>query len=375
MLGLVALLAGLALAQDPTDGAQRADFFFPTIDGRQVLVGDFHTHTKHSDGKLTSQERLLEAWLLGYDTLAITDHGTPAAWEDVHELAAELGIVLVRGLESGIEGKEHLVLLGVSDAYKPRDSHHWARTPEQANATGKAYYQDQLREVAAAGGVVIYPHPHHGWTDALEWGRLQGYIVGLEVLNSETDEGWGSVSYKGRACYPFALDWAAEKRLGVLGNSDIHGPQSAAAPRARTLVLAVDRTPESVVAAIRDGYTLAWFPPGGERWPDSPEMLWATEDVASLYIAGVVELAPVDLTNRRTATSVRLRNQGAVPLEARVSSGGSSVDVPLPPHASRVVPLTQTGDGYSVEWTNVLIGTDRCLTTTYAPSGAWRPAP
>lgn len=347
----------------------RPDLVFPRIGGREVLVGDLHTHTTHSDGKLTPYERVLECYLAGYTAIAITDHGTPAAYAEAKGLADELGLVLVRGMESGIDGDEHIVILGISDQYKPRDSHQWARTREQADA-GRAYYQDQLREIAAAGGIVYYPHPDHGFSPEIEWAREQGILVGTEMLNSDTTEGWGTVMHLGRPCYPFALDWASEKGLACLANSDIHGPHAATPPRARTLVLVDERTPEAVVEAIREGRTLAWFPPGGDRW-DSPEMLWATPAMLSAYVADVVSVEARELEEGRPASGAVLTNLGAVPLRARVLVDGTPVaELTLEQGHEYLVPVA--GTSLTIEWANLWVRSDQTWKTEYTLEGkAW----
>jgi hypothetical protein len=347
----------------------RPDLVFPPIDGREVLVADLHMHTTHSDGKLTPRERVLECYLVGYTAIAITDHGTPAAYAEAKALADELGMVLVRGMESGIDGDEHLVILGISEQYKPRDSHKWARTKEQATA-GRAYYQDQLREIADAGGIVYYPHPDHGWTPEIEWAREQGILVGTEMLNSDTTEGWGTVMHLGRPCYPFALDWAGEKGLACLANSDIHGPHAKTPPRGRTLVLVDGRTPEAVVDALREGRTLAWFPPGGDRW-DSPEMLWATPGMLSAYVDGVVRVEPRELEEGKPPSGAVLTNLGAVPLEARVLVDGTpQAELTLEQGHEYLVPTA--GESLTIEWPNLWVGSDTTWKTEYTlDDGAW----
>ncbi len=379
LLSLLACLAlcGAALCQNSESIArgegERVDWVFPAIDGREVLVGDFHTHTIRSDGKLTPRERVIECYLVGYDAIALTDHGTPAAYDDAQQLAESLGMVLVRGLETGIDGDEHLVALGVSEQYTPRDSHHWARTEEQAKAENRAYCRDQLREIAAAGGVVFYPHPDHGWSDEIEWGFQEGIIVGTEMLNSDTTEGWGTVMHLGRPCYPFALDWATDKGLACLANSDIHGPHANTPPRARTLVLVDERSPSGVVEAIRAKRTLAWFPPGGERW-ESPEMLWATPDVLGAYVAGCVQLEPRALEDGKPTSGAYLRNLGAVPLVARVATGGSQAALTLEPGREYLIATPEADGTLTIDWGNLWVRSDRTLTSQYRlERSAWIP--
>ena len=57
----------------------------------EVLRGDFHMHTTHSDGKLSPVDRVLERRNHGYDVIAITDHGNFRAYEEAREQAEALG--------------------------------------------------------------------------------------------------------------------------------------------------------------------------------------------------------------------------------------------------------------------------------------------
>ena len=55
-------------------GLQRDRILFPEVEGYQVLKGEFHIHTLYSDGQVTPEVRVYEAWRDGLDVLAITDH-------------------------------------------------------------------------------------------------------------------------------------------------------------------------------------------------------------------------------------------------------------------------------------------------------------
>jgi len=58
----------------PADRPQRR--VLPARPGRRWLAGDLHTHTVHSDGKLTVPELAVLAAGRGLDFLAVTDHNT-----------------------------------------------------------------------------------------------------------------------------------------------------------------------------------------------------------------------------------------------------------------------------------------------------------
>src|SRR2546427_9105869 len=71
------------------------------------LRGNLHAHTTYSDGVKTPQELLVEYEALGYDFLAITDHGDligPSSWRALPRLRPRL--LLFHGVELNYTGFE-----------------------------------------------------------------------------------------------------------------------------------------------------------------------------------------------------------------------------------------------------------------------------
>ena len=52
----------------------RTEIFIPQVNGYNVYKADLHTHTICSDGRITPEQRVREAWQDGLDILAIADH-------------------------------------------------------------------------------------------------------------------------------------------------------------------------------------------------------------------------------------------------------------------------------------------------------------
>ena len=52
----------------------RTQIFLPQIDGKTFYKADLHLHTIFSDGDVTPDMRVVEAWYDGLDIIAITDH-------------------------------------------------------------------------------------------------------------------------------------------------------------------------------------------------------------------------------------------------------------------------------------------------------------
>ena len=79
---------------------------------------DLHTHTKNSDGNLTSRELVFYAAEKGIRVLAITDHDTTDGFSEGQKAAKKVGIVFVPGVELNISwptGEFHLLGLGLKE--------------------------------------------------------------------------------------------------------------------------------------------------------------------------------------------------------------------------------------------------------------------
>ena len=249
---LTGMSAGLAAAAENMD-MTRAAAPFPRVTEFEVLRGDFHMHTPHSDGEVPPRERVIEARRFGYDVIAITDHGKTAAYDKALPIADALGLILVRGIETGLCDQEHLVGLGFDGGFIPRDSHRWSET-EQGETV---HYREQWQHLSDSGGYVIYAHPHVGFREPVQWAIERGLLQGVEVKNDVVGSGWNTVDSHGTHWYPFALDWANEHGLAVFANSDVHGTRER--NQAITLVMTRERTAEGVMEALRARRTVAWF--------------------------------------------------------------------------------------------------------------------
>ena len=320
---------------------------FPRASEYEVLVGDFHVHTDLSDGKVTPRDRVLEAFKYGYDAIAITDHRNFKAYDQVSELAASLGMVLIRGFETGIHQAEHFIVLGVNSDYKPRDSHEWAEKPGKP----RPYYQDELRRISEAGGVVIYPHPHMGLREPVLWGIEQGIIIGIEVKNG-SGKGWNSVEFRGDYSYPAAFDWSLERNLAIFANSDVHRLRPKNYPMS-TLVFARERTSAAVMEAIRMRRTIAQF----------SGMLWGRQDLLLQLINSTIS---VRRTTDKTENYIRIENKGPVALKAVLTgynASGQALD--LAPYTETLIPWNDAPETISIRWDNLLINPRENLTTTH----------
>lgn len=234
-------------------GQVRQEIRIPDILGYKTLKCDFHMHTVFSDGLVWPTVRVDEAWREGLDALSITDHieyqphkeDVPTNHNRPYEIALprakERGILLVKGAEITRDtppGHFNAIFL---DDIKPLD------TEELLDCMAAADKQ---------GAFIWWNHPgwkpeHKGWFDIHTTLYEKKYLRGIEVVN-------------GRTYYPEAHQWALDKDLVFLGNSDIHSPSplektTPEAHRPMTLVFARKKSIPALKEAIVAGRTAVWF--------------------------------------------------------------------------------------------------------------------
>ena len=60
----------------------RCEIVIPQVNGYNVYKSDLHTHTIYSDGSVTPEYRIREAWLDGLDVIGIFTHFSSSDEED-----------------------------------------------------------------------------------------------------------------------------------------------------------------------------------------------------------------------------------------------------------------------------------------------------
>ena len=259
---------------------QRKEFHLPDVNGFHVYKADLHLHTMFSDGNVTPEFRVQEAWYDGLDVIAITDHIEGRKWEgkmlkflkgylpkgtvpvndrvsrqpadkrgiqadlnvsyqSAAAVADEYGMTVIPGAEITREPVAigHFNALFIKDANKIYDA-------DPAVAIENARQQGALIQ-----------HNHPGWrrtsvkmTEFETQVYEKGYINGIEVMN-------------GSQFYPSVLQRAQERRLYVAANTDMHlttqlyyqGEQ-----RNMTLIFAKDKSLKSLKEALKERRTLAY---------------------------------------------------------------------------------------------------------------------
>lgn len=229
----------------------------PDIPGYKTLVCDFHMHTVFSDGKVWPTVRVDEAWYEGIDAIAITDHleyrpykkDIPSDYNRSIEIAQKYA-----------KNKDVIVIAGTEITKKRMPPGHFnALFIKDANPIADDDYKKCIKEAAGQGAFIIWNHP--GWKrqqpDTMMWWDEhtalyeKGLLHGIEVANSHE-------------YYPEAINWAREKNLTFLANSDIHSPIQSSydlenSRRTCNLVFATERSEGGIREALFNGRTLALF--------------------------------------------------------------------------------------------------------------------
>jgi len=250
------LVAALFPADAMSQRGTRENIKIPDIRGYLTLKCDFHMHTVFSDGSVWPTVRVEEAWRDGLDVIAISDHieyqphkhDIPTQHNRPHELAkpsAEASnLILIRGTE-------------ITRAIPP--GHHNAIFTTDNSLLEVDDFYESVKAATDQGAFIFYNHP--GWRQPEEksvWFEQQTEnfakkrLHGIEVVN-------------GGSYYPLAHQWAIDKKLTMMGTTDVHNPlyfdydYSVGEHRPMNLVFAKKRTAESVKDALFAGRTAIWW--------------------------------------------------------------------------------------------------------------------
>ncbi len=342
---------------------------FPNTKKHRVLQCDFHMHTSDgSDGKVDVAYRVAEAKAMNLDVIAITDHGDNVATRGYAEgqrrkiakLAEENDMIILPGFETGL-GKDNLrwrehILTFDSDADPVEYDHNLKEDG------GDHDYMKRLKQVYDEGSFIIWPHPD---SDTVEFEEVTlvdelarepmkklidaGIMKGIEVANGETaylpGRFWGDVyeqdmGPRGAWLWNRCVDYALKKGLTIFANTDTHYLREPCC----TLVLADERSRESVREALEAGRTAAFF----------EDMLWGRFDVIEELMDTMVSVSrhcPNPGTHR---DKVAFTNNTPMLLMPEIDG---HVYV-IRPHETMRLYIT-IGQPVAVKWTNVFVSSKK----------------
>jgi hypothetical protein len=193
-----------------------------------LLKADFHVHTRedpHDFIRYTAVELLQEAARQGFQVMALTCHNKRIHTEDLRRRAADLGILLVPGVEAAIEGK-HTLLLDMP----------YSRLRVRTFAHVRALKRD--------GGLVIAPHPFFPAPKCLG-NKLRENLDLFDAIEF-------SHFYTRRLDFNRrAVEYARRMDMPLVGTSDCHRLWQLGTTY--TLVEVEEKTVPAVFAAIRAG--------------------------------------------------------------------------------------------------------------------------
>ena len=216
-----------------------------TIEGYQILSGDFHVHAFVGDGGIAPWMLQRHAQHVGLDVIAITNHNQTLAGRLGRAAAQPSGPLVLVGEE--ITGRDyHLIGVGIE---RPVN---WDQPARGA-----------IADVHAQGGVAIAAHPMHGFDgyDPVALADLDGVEVAHHDALSAT------IGLQFEEFYQRTL--ARNPEVAAIGSSDFHtsGPMGLC----RTYLFVRERSEAGVIQAIRDGRTVGRCESG--RLQGRPELV------------------------------------------------------------------------------------------------------
>lgn len=233
------------------------------VNGYNVYKSDLHTHSVYSDGSVTPQFRVKEAWLDGLDIIAVTEHIEYRPFEG--EMKGYLGAngknepdlnAAVKIAQKEAEYWDIFIIPGTEITRNGTTIGHFNALFTTDN--NKVYDEDPvqaIRNAKAQGALVMHNHP--GWirknidyTETEKVAYDEGLIDGVEVMNY----------YE---FYPGIIDRVRERDLFIAANTDIHASTAEdfnahEYMRPMTLILASERTEAGIREALEAGRTLAF---------------------------------------------------------------------------------------------------------------------
>ena len=265
---------------------ERTEIIIPQVNGYNCYKADLHVHTIYSDGEVTPEERVREAWHDGLDILAITDHietrrqersmlkflknyspdkkgfepintrcsrGVPA---DERGIIADLNFSYNLAKSQVTLYPDLFLIRGTEISREPVKIGHYCALFTKDNNT--IYDRDDLqalRNAHAQGALITHNHP--GWertsVDITEFEQKaydEGLIDGIEVVN-------------GNAFYPKIVRRAIERKFYMVSATDIHKPigelfSALGVFRNMTLIFAKEKSEKGIREALKARRTLCY---------------------------------------------------------------------------------------------------------------------
>lgn len=204
-------------------GAERVEIIIPKVNGYNVYKADLHLHTIYSDGDVTPEYRVREAWYDGLDVVASTEHieyrpheGKMMSFlkgcvkEGESDLNHSVKLYRQTAVPFGIT-----VIPGAEITRDPKTIGHYnALFTKDNNTIYDADPMQSMRNAKAQGALIMQNHP--GWRRSdlsmLEFEKKvydARLIDGIEIMN-------------GSEFYPKAIERAKANGFFMSANTDAH---------------------------------------------------------------------------------------------------------------------------------------------------------
>ncbi|MBO5331131.1 MAG: PHP domain-containing protein [Alistipes sp.] len=265
------------------EGRQRVEMVLPQVRGFNIYKADLHNHTIFSDGSVTPEFRIKEAWHDGLDVIAVTEHVEYRPYEGkmmnfltgyvpknvksansnvIRSEATDAGILSdlnypVKLYQAAAKAYGITVIPGAEITREPTVIGHYNALFTKDNNT--IYAKDpmqSIRNAKAQGAIVMQNHP--GWRrttlDMMEFEEkvyAANLIDGIEIVN-------------GGEFYPRAITRAQKNKFFMASNTDIHGSTAedyvlgGDGTRNMTFIFAQENTLEALREALEARRTLAY---------------------------------------------------------------------------------------------------------------------
>lgn len=339
--------------------SKRDIIHIPNVNGFQVLKCDFHMHTVFTDGHVWPNVRVQEAWKEGLDAISITEHMEYQPHKDdvntdhnrSHDLAVELAkennLVLIKGTEvTRNTPPGHFNALFITDANKFID----VRDEDKD--------QESIDRVINDGAFVFWNHP--GWKDKQIPGSYE-WIPFVEKLYQEKKV-HGIEVVNGLGFHSKALDWALDRNLTIIGNTDMHNLiahsydlNKEGVHRTMTLIMSKDRSAQGIREALNSGRTVAW----------SSKYLFGKEEHVKALFDACVALSPVfhkKTNNKGVVTNYyEIKNNSDLYFELVLKAGNGTKKIVLYPGSAQTLTAEANQPSLTYEVVSTYIRSDKHL--------------
>ena len=349
----ICLLLGLGIAGAQTKSYKfteklyyntpsRTNFVLPQVDGLNCYTADLHAHTFYSDGEISPEERVKEAWCDGLDILAITDHietrrqernmlkflkgysPDKKGFEPINTRVSRGKHADERGIVSDLNHSTELarqtaksypeltIIKGAEISREPvHIGHYCALFTTDNNAIYSRDDAEAIRNARAQGAIITHNHP--GWErtscDMTEFHKKvygEGLIDGVEITN-------------GTSFYPEIVGRCIDKKLYMVSATDIHSTTSYYKTqnfyRNMTLIFAKDKSEKALKKALLSQKTLGYCG-GNIIGEESLLAKFFQASVKAHYVGTVKKGIRVSLTNQTSFDYLLKYNGIEIPVPA-----------------------------------------------------------